>query len=488
LGFTLGLLLCVFSVRATADEPKAIDLFNGKDLAGWSFHQKGTSAKMEEVWGVRDGVLTCTGRPAGYLKTDKEFENYVLTLEWRWPGKGGNNGVLVHTTTPEALGVWPKSIEVQLGHENAGDFWVIGTELDVEDEAARKTDRRHRNTSDGDEKPLGEWNKMEITCRGDEVLVKVNGRLVNHATKCSQTKGAVSLQSEGTPIEFRNIRLTPLAALSGKGKKISSLILDGQNNHDWKKTTPVMRRALEATGLFTVDVATSPPGRDGLEEYRPQFTKYDVVISNYNGQRWSKEAEADLLDYVKNGGGFVVVHAANNSFGDWKEYNEMIGLGGWGGRSERHGPYVYFDDGGKLVRDTAKGPGGHHGPQHAFQIVVRDVDHPITRGMPRAWMHAQDELYDLLRGPAENMHVLATAHADKAKGGSGRHEPMIFTVSYGKGRVFHTPMGHADYSMKCVGFITTLARGAEWAATGEVTQGIPGDFPTADAVSSRDVK
>jgi type 1 glutamine amidotransferase len=191
------------------------------------------------------------------------------------------------------------------------------------------------------------------------------------------------------------------------------------------------------------------------------------------------------VDYVKGGGGFVVVHAANNSFGDWKEYNEMIGLGGWGGRSEASGPYVYINGEGKLVRDDSKGRGGNHGSQHPFQIIVRDGKHPVTEGMPGEWMHMNDELYDLLRGPAENMTVLATAFADKSKGGTGRHEPMIFTISYGKGRVFHTPMGHGKDSQECVGFITALQRGTEWAATGKVTQKIPSDFPTADKTNSR---
>jgi uncharacterized protein len=236
--------------------------------------------------------------------------------------------------------------------------------------------------------------------------------------------------------------------------------------------------------LFTVDVART--ARQGTDpNFKPEFAKYDVVVSNYNGAPWPEETRDAFVEYVKSGGGFVVVHAANNAFGDWREYNEMIGLGGWGGRNEKTGPYVYFTKDGKLVRDESRGSGGHHGPQHPFLIVVRDQEHPVTRGMPSAWMHAQDELYDMLRGPAENMHVLATAFASPDKGGTGRHEPMIFTVHYGKGRVFHTPMGHAEYSMECIGFIETLQRGAEWAATGKVTQELPEDFPTADEVKSR---
>lgn len=277
---------------------------------------------------------------------------------------------------------------------------------------------------------------------------------------------------------------SPLSAAD----KQAALIIDGQNNHGvWPKTTKMMQRYLEETGLFTVDVATT--AKQGVDpNFKPDFKKYAVVVSNYNGAPFPPETQTALIDYVRNGGGFVVIHAANNAFGDWPEYNEMIGLGGWGGRNEKSGPYVFLDDSGKTVRDTKPGPGGHHGAQHEFSVVIRDTEHPITKGMPREWLHVKDELYDFLRGPGDKMQILATAYADKKHGGSGRHEPMIFTVSFGKGRVFHTPMGHGDYSQECVGFISTFQRGTQWAATGKVTLPIPTDFPTAEKLSQRAAK
>ena len=276
------------------------------------------------------------------------------------------------------------------------------------------------------------------------------------------------------------------SALPADDAPLKALIVDGQNNHKmWPETTEMMKQYLEDTGLFSVDVArTAPEGTD--PNFKPDFSEYDVVVSNYNGAPWPSETQEAFVNYVRGGGGFVVVHAANNAFGDWEAYNRMIGLGGWGGRTEASGPYIYLDQSGKLVRDTSPGRGGHHGPQHEFSVIVRDPDHPITKGMPREWMHTQDELYDMLRGPGENMHILATAFADEQKGGTGRHEPMMMTIEFGEGRVFHTPMGHSEVSMQCVGFIATLQRGAEWAATGKVTQSIPKDFPGADKVSKRE--
>jgi type 1 glutamine amidotransferase len=261
-----------------------------------------------------------------------------------------------------------------------------------------------------------------------------------------------------------------------------ALIIDGQNNHNWKATTPVLKKVLEETGLFTVDVATAPP--KDTAGFHPKFSDYQVVVSNYNGQSWPKETESAFAEYVEKGGGFVAVHAADNSFPNWPEYNAIIGVGGWGGRNEKSGPYVRFRDG-QVVRDETKGGGGSHGARHPFLVEVRTKDHPITAGLPEKWMHATDELYDRLRGPAKNLTVLATAYANPKKGGSGENEPMLMAIEYGKGRSFHTTLGHDLEAMKCVGFQVTFARGAEWAASGKVTQKVPADFPTAEKVSTR---
>lgn len=266
-----------------------------------------------------------------------------------------------------------------------------------------------------------------------------------------------------------------------------ALIITGQNNHDWQVSTPVLKQILENSGLFSADIAQTPATGKDMSVFKPEFSKYQLVVLDYNGDAWPEETNKAFEAYVSGGGGVVVYHAADNAFRNWKEFNKIIGLGGWGDRNETDGPYVRWRDGG-FVRDTYPGRGGSHGQQHAFRITVRDTEHPITKGLPDAWMHSQDELYSELRGPAENMTILATAYADTAKGGTGEHEPMLMTINYGKGRVFHTVLGHAgnkssNPAMECVGFIVTTQRGAEWAATGVVTQSVPEVFPTINVES-----
>ena len=295
-------------------------------------------------------------------------------------------------------------------------------------------------------------------------------------------------------------------------EKLKALIIDGQNNHNaWPKTTVMMKSYLEKTGRFSVDVERTQftwkggklleefPLGDGKNyqdlgqpktdpDFKPNFSAYDVVVNNFgwNAAPWPESTRKAFHEYVNGGGGLVIIHAANNSFGDWDQYNRMIGLGCWGNRNEKTGPYVYLNNAGFTIRDMTPGSGGSHGPQHEFQIVVRNSEHPITKGLPLVWTHTQDELYQQLRGPAENMTILATAYADLEKKGTGNHEPMMMTIDYGKGRIYHTPMGHADYSMECVGFITTFIRGTEWAATGEVTlDEVPSDYPSATKSSKR---
>jgi uncharacterized protein len=280
------------------------------------------------------------------------------------------------------------------------------------------------------------------------------------------------------------LTMTITSTFAEAPEKLRALIIDGQNNHDWKTTTPLIKKALESSGRFTVGVATTPTEGQNMSGFQPKFSEYDVIVSNYNGEPWSEKTNKAFESYVAGGGGFVSVHAANNAFPEWRDYNRMIGLGGWYGRTEKHGPYSYLDDQGKEVRNTAPGSGGHHGPQHEFQVRTRDKKHPIMQGLPELWMHTKDELYDSLRGPAENLHILATAYADPKYDGTGRHEPMLMTLDYGRGRVFHTVLGHADYSMNCVGFVATLQRGTEWAATGEVTIPVPKNFPTAEKPAS----
>ena len=305
-----------------------------------------------------------------------------------------------------------------------------------------------------------------------------------------------------------------VAASAQAETKIKVLIVDGQNNHQWPITSPMLKQLLETTGRFSVDVTTAPPSAPAAPKmakeatpaqktahaesltkhaaavaahkaavptlwakWRPNFSAYAVIVSNYNGERWPAEVDAAFLAFVKNGGGFVSYHAANNSFADWPEYNAMIGLGGWGGRNEKSGPYLRLRQT-VWTKDPTPGPGGGHGPQHEFLIESHVTDHPILRGLPAKWMHAKDELYHVLRGPAANVTVLASALSDKTK----EQEPMLMVIPYGQGRVFHTTLGHSVDAVNGLGFQVTLARGTEWAATGQVSLPAP---PAAELPTDR---
>ena len=272
-----------------------------------------------------------------------------------------------------------------------------------------------------------------------------------------------------------------------EGRPIRVAIVDGQSGgayHNWRLTTPVLKKELEETGLFTVTVITAPASDGDFSNFKPELKQYQAIVMNYDGPDWPAELRAQFEKYVADGGGLVVVHAADNAFPDWAAYNLMTGVGGWRKRDEHAGPYWYWQDG-KVVSDASPGPAGEHGARLPFQVTTHDAEHPIMKGLPPVWMHANDELYGKLRGPGKNMTVLATAHSDVKNKGTGHDEPMLMVVRYWKGRVFHTTLGHDVFALSCVGFITTFQRGTEWVATGRVTQKAPADFPTANTVSYR---
>lgn len=218
-------MLALLPSLALCGEP--VQLFNGKDLSGWKADvpKADSDPNIAPSFIVRDGKLVSLGDPKGHLVSEKEYSNYKLTVEYRFPGKPGNCGVLVHASTPRFLyAMFPKSIEVQMQHQDAGDFWCIGENIEVPDMEKRRPKkdadqkfgggpadaRRILNLTDGSEKPLGEWNTMTIECKGDQVKVTVNGTLVNDGSKATATSGKIALQAEGSEVEFRKVELTPL--------------------------------------------------------------------------------------------------------------------------------------------------------------------------------------------------------------------------------------------------------------------------------------
>ena len=226
----LLLVTVAVALPLSAAEPR--ELVNGKDLTGWhaDIPKLDNDPEGKSAFVVREGKLVSLGEPRGHLITDDSFENYRVEVEYRFPGKPGNCGVLVHASKPRALySMFPQSLEVQMHHENAGDFWCIEEDITVPDMVKRRGPkenwgvskgkaRRILNLTDGSEKPLGEWNRMVIECVGDEVKVWVNGDLVNHGSKCTAQKGQIAIQAEGSEVEFRKVTLTPIEKLTDEGK------------------------------------------------------------------------------------------------------------------------------------------------------------------------------------------------------------------------------------------------------------------------------
>ncbi len=257
----------------------------------------------------------------------------------------------------------------------------------------------------------------------------------------------------------------------GNSALIEVALITGHTDkhHNWELMSEHILQTLTQNPRFntlTIDALSD-------EGQQIDFAKFDVVIININQVEWCDQQKLRFEEYMAAGGGMVVVHEANNAFPEWKEYNEMIGLGGWGGRNGiEAGPFFYYLDGEFVTDSLSAGAGGKHGRRVPFEVTLRDSDHPITKGLPSHWSHTEDELYGDLRGPAKNIHPLATAFSESQSGGTGKEELVLFTIDYHKGRIFHTVLGHTgkefDKSLDNPGFDITLLRGTEWAATGEV--------------------
>ena len=500
---TAMVLIAVFCGVSSAKEIKLDDFSEWRSPTGtWFISGDALSdPQNDKRLGSKKGKGVIINGPVGRtnnILTKDEFGDVELHIEFMVP-KGSNSGVYLQGRYE--IQVFDSWGVANAQHSDCGGIYQRW-----------KNNRGYEGRSPMVNASLapGKWQSFDAIFRaprfdskGNKIAnakfekVVHNGKLVHEAVEVTgptraatwendeKATGPVMLQGDHGPVAYRNIRITPIADEKVATGGLKALIVDGQNNHNWKGTTPVLKKLLEETGLFAVDVATSPAKKQSMAVFKPNFSKYDVVVCNYTGDEWSKGTQEDLEKYMSAGGGLVIYHAADNAFPKWKEWNEMIAVGGWGGRNEKSGPMVRYRDG-QMVFDNSPGSGGSHGPQHAYQLVTRNGDHPITVGLPEKWMHAPDELYSTLRGPAKNMTLLATAYADPKQRGTGENEPMLFTVKYGKGRVFHTTLGHDTGQLKSVGFIVTFLRGTEWAASGQVTQTeVPADFPTADRVSLR---
>ena len=220
-------LTCFCSLHSNS---QSHSLFNGKDLSGWHVDvpEMDTNKSAINPFIVRKGMLVSLGTPPGHLITDSVYQNFRLSVDYRFAAVPGNCGVLVFASTPRALyKMFPKSVEVQMMHQNAGDFWCIVEDIEVPDMETRRgpkanwgitegKERRIKNLTDNSEKPVGEWNSMTIECVGNSIKVWVNGDLVNYGFNATASKGNIALQAEGSEVEFRKVELTPITKLTGQ--------------------------------------------------------------------------------------------------------------------------------------------------------------------------------------------------------------------------------------------------------------------------------
>ena len=272
--------------------------------------------------------------------------------------------------------------------------------------------------------------------------------------------------------------------------KIKLLIIEGVSNHDWKHRLALVQDILARDGSFAVEVSITPSQTNdpAWTAWRPDFSKYDVVLSGYNNlggkARWPLEVQQAFEKYVRNGGGFYVYHEANNSFAEWPEYNQMIGLG-WRNKNFGNAIVVRPDESLQII---PAGEGGSTAHGERSDVVVHQLgEHPIHAGLPRAWKAADIEVYRYARGPATNLTVLAYATDAQTQ----LQFPIEWTGQYGRGRVFVSTYGHvwADQKdpkgMKCAAFQTIMVRALKWLAHRPPGDVAPPDFPTADAISLR---
>jgi uncharacterized protein len=286
--------------------------------------------------------------------------------------------------------------------------------------------------------------------------------------------------------------LLPLSVQAAEAaRKIRLLIVEGISNHDWPRRLAMVRDILARDGSFDVDVSITPPDAGdpaAWARWRPDFARYDVVLSGYNNlggkAGWPADVQRAFEAHVRGGGGFYAYHEANNAFAEWPQYNEMIGLG-WRDRHFGRALLVRDDE---TLQTVAAGEGDDtwHG-ERTDALVRRLGQHPIHAGLPRAWRAADIEVYRYARGPARNVDVIAYAH----DGVDGRRFPVEWTVLYGQGRVFVSSYGHLwagqpdAKGMRCAAFQTIMPRALKWLARRDPEPHVPADFPGPDEVSLR---